>query len=170
MYGGIDKKLYSDIYMLNSQTWVWKKLVVLDSHIPRLHGCMISHISNKSNKRFIMGGVSGVDKTDVLGDVWMLSLEGVIDSNNNELPGAFWSKIDNQTIQNEIVPVRNFTANVIEEDKAFIFGGFTSSSLATDNTYTFDLINYKMQRVETKGERPTPRGEHVMFLVFSWLV
>ena len=91
-----------------------------------------------------MGGVSAIDKVDVLGDIWMLSLEGVIDSNNNELPGAFWSKIDNQTIQNQFVPVRNFTADVISEDKAFIFGGFTSDSKATANTYTFDMINYKI--------------------------
>lgn len=74
VYGGMDKKLYSDIYILNCQTWVWKKLVVLDSHVPRFHGCMISHITNKTNKRFLMGGVSAVDKVDVLGDIWMLSL------------------------------------------------------------------------------------------------
>jgi hypothetical protein len=74
VYGGMDKKLYSDIYLLNCHNWVWKKLVVLDSHIPRLHGCMIPYVNAKNNKRYLIGGASSLENIDVLNDVWVLSL------------------------------------------------------------------------------------------------
>ena len=94
----------------------------------------------------------------------MLSLEGVIDSNNNELPGAIWSKIEYQNVNGQFVPLKNFTANVVNEDKAFIFGGFTSNESATNNSYIFDMNDqdHKMKLLESKGVRPSPRGNHVL--------
>lgn len=63
--------------------------------------------------------------------------------------------------------MRNFTANVIGEDKAFMFGGFTSDSLGTDNAYVFDMATYKIQSVATKGSKPSARGGHVTLVLFS---
>ena len=122
---------------------------------------MVPYITPKENKRFVMGGTGSLENVDVLDDIWALSLEKVNDTASNEIPGAFWTKVEYQNTNNQFIPVKNFTTNVISPEEVLIFGGFTSNTTATNNCYLFNMKDHRMRLVETKGIKPSARGSHV---------
>jgi len=70
VYGGTsqDKKILFDIYVLNTDTWTWKKFFSLDGPLARLHSAFV----NLGMKKYLIGGASYPENL-VLNDIWSLS-------------------------------------------------------------------------------------------------
>jgi len=52
IYGGLEKKLLNEMYVLNCRTMIWKKMFSLESPPPRLAGAFLQ----LKDRKYLIGG------------------------------------------------------------------------------------------------------------------
>jgi len=160
VYGGTsqDKKILFDIYVLNTDSWTWKKFFSLDGPLARLHSAFV----NLGVKKYLIGGASYPENL-VLNDIWSLSFEHVTWKSQFDLPGIVWEKLELK--EGQMPNIKAHAAIRISDNLMFIFGGYDQRGECTNTSLLLDTEKLKVIPFETKGKKPGPRAFHKMIYV-----
>ncbi|KAL5751468.1 hypothetical protein ACOSP7_026071 [Xanthoceras sorbifolium] len=133
-----DEVYYNDLYILNTETFVWKHAAT--SGIPPSardsHTC-----SSWKNKIIVIGGEDGHDY--YLSDVHILDADTLT-----------WKELNTS---GQMLSPRAGHATVAFGKNLFVFGGFTDSQNLYDDLYMLDVDTGLWTKVMTTGEVPSAR-------------
>ncbi|XP_018449158.1 tip elongation aberrant protein 1-like [Raphanus sativus] len=133
-----DEIYYNDLYILNTETYVWKRAATIgcppsarDSHT----------CSSWKNKILVIGGEDGHDY--YLSDVHILDTDTFI-----------WKELDTS---GQLLTPRAGHVTVSLGRNLYVFGGFTDAQNLYDDLYVLDLDTCVWSKVLTIGEGPSAR-------------
>ncbi|KAL3513018.1 hypothetical protein ACH5RR_025735 [Cinchona calisaya] len=136
-YDGLEK-YYDDVYILNTETFVWK--CVEPSGTPPSkrdsHTC-----SSWKNKIIVIGGEDVSDY--YLSDVHILDADTLV-----------WCKLNTT---GQLLPPRAGHTTVAWGKYLFVFGGFSDEKNLYDDVYVLDMENGAWTKVIASGEGPSAR-------------
>ncbi|XP_021286156.1 kelch domain-containing protein 3 isoform X2 [Herrania umbratica] len=133
-----DEIYYNDLYILNTETFVWKRGTTSgDPPSARdSHTC-----SSWKNKIIVIGGEDGNDY--YLSDVHILDADTLA-----------WKELNTS---GQILPPRAGHSSVAIGKNLFVFGGFTDAQNLYDDLYMLDVDTGMWTRVITVGDGPSAR-------------
>lgn len=133
-----DEIYYNDIYILNTETFVWKRAATSGTPpSPRdSHTC-----SSWKNNIIIVGGEDGHDY--YLSDVHVLDTDTLV-----------WREL---TTSGHLLPPRAGHATVAFGKNLFVFGGFTDAQNLYNDLYVLDVDTGVWTKVITTGDGPSAR-------------
>ncbi|XP_048228870.1 tip elongation aberrant protein 1 isoform X1 [Ricinus communis] len=133
-----DEVYFNDLYILNTETFVWKKAVTSGTppSARDSHTC-----SSWKNKIIVIGGEDGHDY--YLSDVHILDAETLV-----------WKEL-NATGQK--LPPRAGHSTVSFGKNLFVFGGFTDAQNLYDDLYMLDVDTGVWTKIMTAGIGPSAR-------------
>ena len=124
----------NDIYVLNTSTMFWKRLLIMESPKSR-H----MHTLTKVNNRYYTYGGLSLPDNRILNDLWILNCDYVVwDTTLAEMSGAIW--IQKQTTGNIPGPLKGHTS-IAYKNYLVIFGGENEEGKVNDNVYFLDTGN-----------------------------
>ncbi|KAK4752537.1 hypothetical protein SAY87_021335 [Trapa incisa] len=133
-----DELYYNDLYILNTETFVWKKAVTTGT----LPSARDSHTcSSWKNKIIVIGGEDGRDY--YLSDVHILDTDTLM-----------WKQLPTT---GQMLPPRAGHSTVSFGKILFVFGGFTEAHIIYDDLYMLDVEAGLWTRVATTGSGPSAR-------------
>ncbi|KAK3029942.1 hypothetical protein RJ639_038170 [Escallonia herrerae] len=133
-----DEEYFDDVYILNTETWVWKRAGTSGTPPAKRdsHTC-----SSWRNKIIVIGGE---DKHDYyLSDVHILDTDTL-----------FWAKLN---VSGQLLPPRAGHTTVAFGKNLFVFGGFTDEQNLYDDIYMLDVDTGFWIKVMATGEGPSAR-------------
>ncbi|XP_024044023.1 kelch domain-containing protein 3 isoform X2 [Citrus clementina] len=133
-----DEVYYSDLYILNTETFVWKRATT-SGNPPSArdsHTC-----SSWKNKIIVIGGEDGHDY--YLSDVHILDTDTLT-----------WKELNTSGM---VLSPRAGHSTVAFGKNLFVFGGFTDSQNLYDDLYMIDVDSGLWTKVITTGEGPSAR-------------
>ncbi|KAI7985339.1 Kelch domain-containing protein 3 [Camellia lanceoleosa] len=133
-----DEEFYDDLYILNTETFVWKRAATLGCPPAKRdsHTC-----SSWKNKIIIIGGEDSYDY--YLSDVHILDADTLV-----------WSKL---FTSGQLLPPRAGHTTVALGKNLFVFGGFTDESNLYDDLYMLDIETGVWTQVMATGNGPCAR-------------
>ncbi|XP_059640606.1 nitrile-specifier protein 5 isoform X2 [Cornus florida] len=133
-----DEEHYDDLYILNTETFVWKRAVTSGSPPAKRdsHTC-----SSWKSKIVVIGGEDTYNY--YLSDVHILDADTLI-----------WSKLNTS---GELLPPRAGHTTVALGKNFFVFGGFTDEQNLYDDIYMLDIDTGLWTKVMATGEGPSAR-------------
>ncbi|OMO62949.1 Kelch repeat type 2 [Corchorus capsularis] len=133
-----DEIYYNDLYILNTETFVWKRATTSgDPPSARdSHTC-----SSWKNKIIVIGGEDGHDY--YLNDVHILDADTLV-----------WKEVN---ATGQVLPPRAGHSTVAFGKNLFVFGGFTDAQNLYDDLYMLDVDTGMWTRVITMGDGPSAR-------------
>ncbi|XP_010531849.1 PREDICTED: tip elongation aberrant protein 1-like isoform X2 [Tarenaya hassleriana] len=133
-----DEVYYNDLYILNTETFVWKRSVTTGTppSARDSHTC-----SSWKNKLIVLGGEDGQDY--YLSDVHILDADTFV-----------WKELHTS---GQLLTPRAGHATVAFDRNLFVFGGFTDAQNLYDDLYVLDLDTCVWSRVLTMSEGPSAR-------------
>jgi len=133
-----DEEFYDDLYILNTETFVWNHATTSGSPPAKRdsHTC-----SSWKNKIIIIAGEDSYDY--YLSDVHILDADTLM-----------WSKLETS---GQLLPPRGGHTTVALGKNLFIFGGFTDESSLYDDIYMIDVDTGVWTKVAATGEGPSAR-------------
>jgi N-acetylneuraminic acid mutarotase len=122
-----------DFYVLNTKTWMWKKLFMLETpHFRQNH--TINEM--RQQEKLIFGGVCLPDGT-LLNDLWSVNYSNVaFASNLSEIPGAVWTQLK---AKGDIPEARKGHCAITVNKNIIVFGGKTAEPEDPSNIF---ILNY----------------------------
>ncbi|KAE8711821.1 rhomboid protein 1 [Hibiscus syriacus] len=133
-----DEIYYNDLYILNTETFVWKR-VATSGNPPSArdsHTC-----SSWKNKIIVIGGEDGHDY--YLSDVHILDTEALA-----------WKELNTS---GQMLTPRAGHSTVAFGKNLFVFGGFTDAQNLYDDLYMLDVDTGIWTKVITMGDGPSAR-------------
>ncbi|KAK3037975.1 hypothetical protein RJ639_030680, partial [Escallonia herrerae] len=133
-----DEEYFDDVYILNTETWVWKRAGTSGTPPAKRdsHTC-----SSWRNKIIVIGGE---DKHDYyLSDVHILDTDTLV-----------WAKLN---VSGQLLPPRAGHTTVAFGKNLFVFGGFTDEQNLYDDIYMLDVDTGFWIKVMATGEGPSAR-------------
>ncbi|CAN8292586.1 unnamed protein product [Cochlearia groenlandica] len=129
---------YNDLFILNTETYVWKRAVTIGSppSARDSHTC-----SSWKNKIVVIGGEDGHDY--YLSDVHILDTDTFI-----------WKELNTS---GQLLTPRAGHVTVSLGTNLFVFGGFTDAQNLYDDLYVLDVDTCVWSKVLTMGEGPSAR-------------
>uniref|UniRef100_A0A1J3DCW7 Kelch domain-containing protein 3 n=1 Tax=Noccaea caerulescens TaxID=107243 RepID=A0A1J3DCW7_NOCCA len=133
-----DDIYYNDLYILNTETFVWKRAATIGNppSARDSHTC-----SSWKNKIVVIGGEDGHDY--YLSDVHILDTDTFI-----------WKELN---ASGQLLTPRAGHVTVSLGRKLFVFGGFTDAQNLYDDLYVLDVDTCMWSKVLTMGEGPSAR-------------
>lgn len=133
-----DEEFYDDLYILNTETFVWNHATTSGSPPAKRdsHTC-----SSWKNKIIIIAGEDSYDY--YLSDVHILDADTLM-----------WSKLETS---GQLLPPRGGHTTVALGKNLFVFGGFTDESSLYDDIYMLDIDTGVWTKVAATGEGPSAR-------------
>ncbi|XP_010477041.1 PREDICTED: kelch domain-containing protein 3-like [Camelina sativa] len=133
-----DEVYYNDLYILNTETFVWKRAVTMGNppSARDSHSC-----SSWKNKIVVIGGEDGHDY--YLSDVHILDTDTLI-----------WKELNTS---GQLLTPRAGHVSVSLGRNFFVFGGFTDAQNLYDDLYVLDVDTCVWSKVLTMGEGPSAR-------------
>ncbi|VVA91789.1 unnamed protein product [Arabis nemorensis] len=133
-----DEIYYNDLYILNTETFVWKRAITIGNppSARDSHTC-----SSWKNKIVVIGGEDGHDY--YLSDVHILDTETLI-----------WKELNTS---GQLLAPRAGHVTVSLGRNLFVFGGFTDAQNLYDDLYVLDIDTCVWSKVLTMGEGPSAR-------------
>lgn len=133
-----DEEFYDDLYILNTETFVWNHATTSGSPPAKRdsHTC-----SSWKNKIIIIAGEDSYDY--YLSDVHILDADTLM-----------WSKLETS---GQLLPPRGGHTTVAMGKNLFVFGGFTDESSLYDDIYMLDVDTGVWTKVAATGEGPSAR-------------
>ncbi|XP_010539984.1 PREDICTED: acyl-CoA-binding domain-containing protein 4 isoform X2 [Tarenaya hassleriana] len=133
-----DELYYNDLYILNTETFVWKRAVTTGNppSARDSHTC-----SSWINKIIVIGGEDGHDY--YLSDVHILDADTLV-----------WKELNTS---GQLLTPRAGHATVALGRNLFVFGGFTDAQNLYDDLYVLDVEACVWSRVLTMSEGPSAR-------------
>ncbi|XWS51247.1 hypothetical protein CRYUN_Cryun12cG0160400 [Craigia yunnanensis] len=133
-----DEIYYNDLYILNTETFVWKRAAT-SGNSPSARD---SHTCSSWKKKIIViGGEDGHDY--YLSDVHILDADTLA-----------WEELNTS---GQMLPPRAGHSTVAFGKNLFVFGGFTDSQNLYDDLYMLDVDTGTWTRVITMGDGPSAR-------------
>ena len=160
MGGETEKKKINDIYWLNFETLMWRKLFVFEPPLPRYQHA-ISKVE-KENTIILFGGCA----QQLMNDLWELDLSSWNYKGKSDIPGAVWSclsqKGDIPTVRRGHKLVKFPALN-----KLVLYGGYTvqNNDLLSNhdpNIYVLDIKSLIWSKLKLEGDLPKPKALHSM--------
>lgn len=143
IFGGCGKSdnseiYYDDLYILNTETFVWKRVVPSGTPPSKRnsHTC-----SSWKNKIIIIGGEDSCDY--YLSDVHVLDADTLV-----------WCKLNTT---GQLLPPRGGHTTVSFGKYLFVFGGFSDEQNLYDDVYMFDIESGTWTKIIAVGEGPSGR-------------
>ncbi|KAK2989336.1 hypothetical protein RJ640_015047 [Escallonia rubra] len=133
-----DEEYFDDVYILNTETWVWKCAGTSGTPPAKRdsHTC-----SSWRNKIIVIGGE---DRHDYyLSDVHILDTDTLV-----------WAKLN---VSGQLLPPRAGHTTVAFGKNLFVFGGFTDEQNLYDDIYMLDVDTGFWIKVMATGEGPSAR-------------
>ncbi|XP_057459488.1 LOW QUALITY PROTEIN: uncharacterized protein LOC130750087 [Actinidia eriantha] len=133
-----DEEFYDDLYILNTETFVWRRAETSGSLPAKRdsHTC-----SSWKNKIIVIGGEDSYDY--YLSDVHILDADTLV-----------WSKLNST---GQLLPPRAGHATVALGKNLFVFGGFADESSLYDDVYMLDVDTSVWTKVMATGDGPSSR-------------
>ncbi|KAA8542560.1 hypothetical protein F0562_023712 [Nyssa sinensis] len=133
-----DEEHYNDLYILNTETFVWKHAVTSGTPPAKRdsHTC-----SSWKNKIIVIGGEDSSNY--YLSDVHILDADNLV-----------WSKLNTS---DQLLPPRAGHTTVALGKNLFVFGGFNDEQNLYDDIYMLDVDTGLWTKVITTGEGPSAR-------------
>ncbi|EFH66548.1 predicted protein [Arabidopsis lyrata subsp. lyrata] len=133
-----DEIYYNDVYIFNTETFVWKRAVTIGNppSARDSHSC-----SSWKNKLVVIGGEDGHDY--YLSDVHILDTDTLI-----------WKELNTS---GQLLTPRAGHVTVSLGRNIFVFGGFTDAQNLYDDLYVLDVDTCVWSKVLTMGEGPSAR-------------
>ncbi|CAK9147944.1 unnamed protein product [Ilex paraguariensis] len=133
-----DEEYYEDLYILNTETFVWKRAATSGTPPAKRdsHTC-----SAWKNKIIVIGGEDSCDY--YLSDVYILDADTLV-----------WGKL---STSGELLPPRAGHTAVALGKNLFVFGGFTDEQSLFDDIYMLDVDTGVWTKVMATGEGPSAR-------------
>ncbi|PRQ16354.1 putative kelch-type beta propeller [Rosa chinensis] len=133
-----DEVYYNDLYILNTETFAWKKAITSGPPpSPRdSHTC-----SSSKNKVIVIGGEDGHDY--YLSDVHILDADTLV-----------WRELNTS---GQSLPPRGGHSTVAFGKNLFVFGGFTDAQSLYNDLYMLDVDTGVWTKVITTGDGPSAR-------------
>ncbi|EOA40064.1 hypothetical protein CARUB_v10008756mg [Capsella rubella] len=133
-----DEIYYNDLYILNTETFVWKRAVTMGNppSARDSHSC-----SSWKNNIVVIGGEDGHDY--YLSDVHILDTDTLI-----------WKEL---STSGKLLTPRAGHVTVSLGRNIFVFGGFTDAQNLYDDLYVLDVDTCVWSKVLTMGEGPSAR-------------
>lgn len=137
-FNNIDEVYYNDLYILNTETFVWKRATTVGNppSARDSHTC-----SSWKNKIIVIGGEDGHDY--YLSDVHILDADTLV-----------WKEL---SATGQMLPPRAGHSTVALGKNLFVFGGFTDAQNLYDDLYMLDIDTGVWTRVMTTGDGPSAR-------------
>ncbi|XP_039157224.1 actin-fragmin kinase-like [Eucalyptus grandis] len=133
-----DEVYYNDLFILNTETFVWNKPMM--TGIPpsprHTHGC-----STWKNKMIVLGGEDGCDK--YLSDVHILNADTLI-----------WKELNTT---GHTLPPRAGFLTITFGKFLLVYGGYTDAQKPYDDLYLLDVESAIWSSVTTAGAGPSAR-------------
>ncbi|XP_051116770.1 tip elongation aberrant protein 1-like [Andrographis paniculata] len=143
IFGGCGKSgdeeiYYDDLYILNTETFVWKRVVPSGTPPTKRnsHTC-----SSWRNKIIVIGGEDAYDY--YLSDVHVLDCDTLV-----------WCKLNTT---GQLLPPRGGHTTISFGKNLFVFGGFSDEQNLYDDVYMFDIENSTWAKIAAIGEGPSGR-------------
>lgn len=135
---GIDEVYYNDLYILNTETFVWKRATTSGTPpSPRdSHTC-----SSWKNNVIVIGGEDGHDY--YLSDVHILDTDTLV-----------WRELNTS---GHLLTPRAGHSTIAFGKKLFVFGGFTDAQNLYNDLYMLDIDTGVWTKVATVGDGPSAR-------------
>lgn len=136
--GSNDEVYYNDLYILNTETFVWKRATTTGSppSARDSHTC-----SSWKSKIIVIGGEDGHDY--YLSDVHILDADTLT-----------WKELNTS---GQMLPPRAGHSTVSFGKNLFVFGGFTDAQNLYDDLYMLDVDTGIWTKILTTGEGPSAR-------------
>ncbi|KAG2257101.1 hypothetical protein Bca52824_076395 [Brassica carinata] len=133
-----DEIYYNDLYVLNTETYVWKRATTIGNppSARDSHTC-----SSWKNKIVVIGGEDGHDY--YLSDVHILDTDTFV-----------WKELNTS---GQLLTPRAGHVTVSLGKNLYVFGGFTDAQNLYDDLYVLDLDTCVWSKVLTIGEGPSAR-------------
>ncbi|KAF8104265.1 hypothetical protein N665_0176s0072 [Sinapis alba] len=133
-----DEIYYNDLYVLNTETYVWKRAVTIGNppSARDSHTC-----SSWKNKIVVIGGEDGHDY--YLSDVHILDTDTFV-----------WKELNTS---GQLLTPRAGHVTVSLGKNLYVFGGFTDAQNLYDDLYVLDIETCVWSKVLTMGEGPSAR-------------
>ncbi|XAR63822.1 hypothetical protein NMG60_11023920 [Bertholletia excelsa] len=133
-----DEEFYDDLYILNTETFVWKCAETFGTPPSKRdsHTC-----SSWKNKIIVIGGEDSYDY--YLSDVHVLDTDTLV-----------WRKLNTS---GQLLPPRAGHTTIALGKNLFVFGGFTDESNLYDDIYMLDIDTGVWTKVIAAGEGPSAR-------------
>ncbi|GFZ16991.1 Galactose oxidase/kelch repeat superfamily protein [Actinidia rufa] len=133
-----DEEFYDDLYILNTETFVWRRAETSGSPPAKRdsHTC-----SSWKNKIIVIGGEDSYDY--YLSDVHILDADTLV-----------WSKLNST---GQLLPPRAGHTTVALGKNLFVFGGFADESSLYDDVYMLDVDTSVWTKVMATGDGPSSR-------------
>ncbi|CAD8118103.1 unnamed protein product [Paramecium sonneborni] len=159
VYGGItyENKTVNDLYILNTEKFVWKRFFYLEGPPGRLH----FGFSTQGIKKYLMGGAS-MPENLLMDDVWQLSFENVAwETQSLELPGITWERLP----FDDMPAIKAHTMIQVSDKELLVYGGFNKLKQCQDRCLLLDIETYDISQLELKGQSPGQRAFHELLVV-----
>lgn len=133
-----DEIYYNDLYVLNTETYVWKRAATIGNppSARDSHSC-----SSWKNKIVVVGGEDGHDY--YLSDVHILDTDTFV-----------WKELNTS---GQLLTPRAGHVTVSLGRNLYVFGGFTDAQNLYDDLYVLDVETCVWSKVLTMGEGPSAR-------------
>eukprot|EP00357_Protocruzia_adherens_P002919 CAMPEP_0114984108 /NCGR_PEP_ID=MMETSP0216-20121206/7083_1 /TAXON_ID=223996 /ORGANISM="Protocruzia adherens, Strain Boccale" /LENGTH=550 /DNA_ID=CAMNT_0002346187 /DNA_START=205 /DNA_END=1857 /DNA_ORIENTATION=- len=163
LHGGQGDKRRSvgDLFVLNVDTFIWKRIFVIESPSAREH-----HSAVKVGNEFILYGGCSSPENYALEDVWSLNTTAVAwntNPTNLELPGAVWTK--HKPKGNFQPGARKGHRAIPHEKFLVIFGGELANGEKDNSVFQLNTENMAWSKAHVLGQPPSPRAFHSMCLL-----
>lgn len=137
-FNNIDEVYYNDLYILDTETFVWKRAMTTGNppSARDSHTC-----SSWKNRVIVIGGEDGHDY--YLSDVHILDADTLV-----------WKELN---ATGQMLPPRAGHSTVALGKHLFVFGGFTDAQNLYDDLYMLDMDTGVWTRVMTTGDGPSAR-------------
>ncbi|KAL4036161.1 hypothetical protein IC575_004888 [Cucumis melo] len=133
-----DEVYYNDLYILNTETFVWKQATTMGTPpSPRdSHTC-----SSWKNKVIVIGGEDAHDY--YLSDVHILDTDTLV-----------WTELNTS---GQLLPPRAGHTTIAFGRSLFVFGGFTDAQNLYNDLHMLDIENGVWTKITTMGDGPSAR-------------
>ncbi|KAM3129326.1 hypothetical protein pb186bvf_018542 [Paramecium bursaria] len=150
-YGGQGDKGRSmtDFYVLNMQTFIWKRLFILEVP-PNRHNHTLTDY--QSQEKIIFGGAC-LPEDILYNDVWIFNYSAIQYTTSPEIPGAICTK---RNTKGETPPPRQGHGACVFQNSLFVFGGKSVEEQFT--IFKLSLENNVWKKILALGKAPTARA------------
>lgn len=147
-----------DIYVLNVETMLWKRLFVMESPAGR----EMHILENINNEYYVYGGLCLSDN-HIVDDLWVLNCDNVVwNTKLAEITGAVWKQ--KQSAGQLPGPLKGHGSAAYEK-YLIIFGGESDTGTPNDKLFFLDTETMIWSIKQTEGKQPEGRSFHQMQMI-----
>ena len=151
-----------DLYALDLDQWLWKKLYIIEQPSGRAH-----HAACKlQDKVFIYGGCSAPENL-MLDDLWSFHYNDIDwSASGTEVPGPSWTR--QKTKGTSPGPRKGHTLCSFQ-DTLILFGGVTTQKYSSD-LFILNVNELRWIKTQPRGKGPSPRAFHSTAILDNFCV